>query len=524
VVINAPGGAVDIDGASFAVDTTAAGGIALTAAVGDATVQGVNATVTADTGDLTLAATGGVVDIDSESFTLNTTVAAGIALTTSNAGVVVINAPGGAVDIDGASFAVDTTAAGGIALTAAVGDATVTGVNASVIADTGDLTLTATGGVVDIDSATFTLNTTAAAGIAISAGAGTAVFSSTETSVISTAGDLTLTAIGGLVNVTGSSYALTCNAITEKSIYLHSTGAGADSSIHLHNEFGTSLGAIQLAGTLGGVNISSGLGAVSAIEIASAHADGTISIVSEGEVGNSILISVDGGTNVLSTLHLESSGTGTQAILIESDGGIFAEADKKIQIQTTGEDVEITAATSGKIIKLVQTVPLVGSGIENGSATCEWFVTSVGTAPATGHSLQITQLYIDLKGLSDGGAIHDVIGNNGNANCHFGQNSVAVLGTFLGATITMIEAAAGGAADINFYSNTLATLTQDTLATATGTAVLILDAGEWAIGAVKSLDTAWLADTYLYLTNGENATSAAYTAGKFIVTIYGRRT
>lgn len=50
---------------------------------------------------------------------------------------------------------------------------------------------------------------------------------------------------------------------------------------------------------------------------------------------------------------------------------------------------------------------------------------------------------------------------------------------------------------------------------------LITAGGAWTNGATKGATALPTADQYLYLTAGAGGTAGAYSAGKFLITIYG---
>ena len=133
-----------------------------------------------------------------------------------------------------------------------------------------------------------------------------------------------------------------------------------------------------------------------------------------------------------------------------------------------------------------------------------------------------TTIFIDLTGLNVGSTTGDIIGKNATANCHIGQVLAAVNGTILAGTMTCLEAPAGTntTADIDLYSATESTGTEDALVTALTETVLINAGGAWSAGTVKQIDTVAAAQ-YLYLTAGATVTGGTYTAGKFLIELYG---
>lgn len=132
-----------------------------------------------------------------------------------------------------------------------------------------------------------------------------------------------------------------------------------------------------------------------------------------------------------------------------------------------------------------------------------------------------TQVFIDIDGLVSSGADNDVIGEDLAANAHFGQYTVAEMGTLIGARVTCLETPAGGEVDLDIYSNASGTIAEDADGT-TGTA-LVDRAGDWAAGDVRAFAALPAANEYLYITQGTASTPTAgtYTAGKFLLEFWG---
>lgn len=132
-----------------------------------------------------------------------------------------------------------------------------------------------------------------------------------------------------------------------------------------------------------------------------------------------------------------------------------------------------------------------------------------------------TNILIDLTGLASSTTDLDIIGVAGGP-AHIGQMVAALNGTILGGRMTCLELPAGGADDIDLYYATEGTGAFDAgIGTLTSTA-LITSGAAWALNTQKSIaDPAALAGKYLYLTGGEAGTAATYTAGKFLIELWG---
>lgn len=132
-----------------------------------------------------------------------------------------------------------------------------------------------------------------------------------------------------------------------------------------------------------------------------------------------------------------------------------------------------------------------------------------------------TTIFIDLTGTKSSTTDLDIIGNDGVS--HIGQVTAAKNGTLFYGQITCLEAPAGGIADIDLYSATEGTGAFDAgVATLTETAMLT-KGGVWAAAAQTqvSLATVPAANSYMYLTGGAAGTAAAYTAGQFMIELWG---
>jgi hypothetical protein len=87
--------------------------------------------------------------------------------------------------------------------------------------------------------------------------------------------------------------------------------------------------------------------------------------------------------------------------------------------------------------------------------------------------------------------------------------------------MTCLEAPATGVTDIDLYSATVGTAVfDDGIAALTETAI-ITAGGAWTNGAVKCATTVPPANDYLYLTCGAAGTVGTYTAGKFLIEVFG---
>jgi len=135
--------------------------------------------------------------------------------------------------------------------------------------------------------------------------------------------------------------------------------------------------------------------------------------------------------------------------------------------------------------------------------------------------LFITRILLDLTGTASSTTDLDVIGVAG-GGCHIGQITALQNGTVYGIRMTCLEAPAGGVTDIDLYSADEATLAFDSaISAATGEVALITAGGAWAATTTRGNTDVPVANQYLYLLGGAGGTAAAYTAGKFLIELFG---
>lgn len=134
-------------------------------------------------------------------------------------------------------------------------------------------------------------------------------------------------------------------------------------------------------------------------------------------------------------------------------------------------------------------------------------------------SLIKTSILIDLTGAKSSTTDLDIIGNTGVS--YIAQFTAAVNGTCMGGKLTCLEAPTGGVTDIDLYAATEGTGAFDgAMSGLTGTA-LVTSGGAWTLGTSKPLLVDVAANKYLYLTGGAGGTAATYTAGRFLLEIWG---
>ena len=132
-----------------------------------------------------------------------------------------------------------------------------------------------------------------------------------------------------------------------------------------------------------------------------------------------------------------------------------------------------------------------------------------------------TTIIIDLTGLSSSAAA-DIIGKASTASCHLGQITAAVNCTILFGEVNCLETPTTGEPDIDFYTATVSTGTEDAaIGDLTETALLNTGA-DWTLTKdPMALTAVPPANGYLYLVGSGGGTDAVYDAGKFLITLWG---
>lgn len=167
-----------------------------------------------------------------------------------------------------------------------------------------------------------------------------------------------------------------------------------------------------------------------------------------------------------------------------------------------------------RLIKMVNgVVPLANGAGLNGTGTV------VKSVVSRQGPIIITTILLDITGLRSTAA-GDIIGIDGTSEaCYITQIDTDLMGTLLAGFITCLEVPAGGDPDIDLYSATEDTGTEDT-AIATLTETQLVDSGDHSLSSTKALTALPADNEYLYLVAGAT-TDADYTAGKFLIQMIG---
>jgi hypothetical protein len=233
----------------------------------------------------------------------------------------------------------------------------------------------------------------------------------------------------------------------------------------------------------------------------------SLTLNSASAVFAGVAVDASGMTNTSSSSAYGISST----VGSTADGAIYA--TDGTQVLTVCDGTSHIDASASLITNMP--VPTVGTDITTATAPAYWI--PYGKKGASG--MTVTEFYIDLTGLSSVADDGDVIGDTGETSgAALGIYTTAVMGTIAAIEMVCLEAPVGGTADIDLYSNSDTTLYIDE--DASGGTQLIAAGGAWTNGAVKGATALPTAAHAFYLTSG-TAAAGDYSAGKFIIRIYG---
>jgi hypothetical protein len=188
---------------------------------------------------------------------------------------------------------------------------------------------------------------------------------------------------------------------------------------------------------------------------------------------------------------------GGDELVVESGGAITLESGSTL-------DLTSKTLTAG-----------AGAGVTGGTGTV--YKSSVARVGG----IYLTRILIDLTGLASSTTDLDIIGV-GTSAAHIGQVTAAQNGTILAGRMTCLEVPAGGVTDIDLYWATEGTGVFDGGIAALTETALITAGGAWTLALMKAIaDPVGIANGYLYLTCGAAGTPATYTAGKFLLELFG---
>ena len=210
-------------------------------------------------------------------------------------------------------------------------------------------------------------------------------------------------------------------------------------------------------------------------------------------------------------------GTFTDYATMKAAGGMEIE-----KVAATGNNIVAAGTSTGTNNSSLGTAATIfkitpnahGSGIADDAINT--FVNKIGGDICT-------TILIDLHGgLAAGGSADDIIGTDGGtANAYIAELTTGVNGIPYSVEMSCLEVPTAGDPDVNLVCSATATDAENAAVTSP---TVVVNGGDWTLGMRQQHDSAAtlaaLVKKYLYLTTG-SATENAYTAGKFIIKIWG---
>lgn len=187
--------------------------------------------------------------------------------------------------------------------------------------------------------------------------------------------------------------------------------------------------------------------------------------------------------------------------------------------ETTGAITTLSSFNSSGVLSLDANALATGAGAGITSGTGTVYASAVGRRGG----VYTTEILIDLTGLDSVATDGDIIGVSGTSDvCHIGRITAAECGTILGGTVRCLEVPAGGDPNIALYSATEGTGVENGAISSLTETVIFDPNADWTIDMSRSITGVPAANEYLYLVQGDaTGTAATYTAGKFLITLYG---
>jgi len=183
-------------------------------------------------------------------------------------------------------------------------------------------------------------------------------------------------------------------------------------------------------------------------------------------------------------------------------------------VRPTPRNISNARDSMGRVQRETMSVP-AGTGITAGTGTVARSVIQ------RRGDMVVTTIFVDLTGLNSSSA-GDIIGVNGTSNpCHFGRVVAADMGTIIGGKVECVEAPAGGINDIDLFCATEGTGVEDGAVTSLTETSLVDSGAAWTSGRALGFVASPAAGQYLYLVGSGAGASATYTAGQFVITLFG---
>lgn len=236
------------------------------------------------------------------------------------------------------------------------------------------------------------------------------------------------------------------------------------------------------------------------------------SLVLKTDGGGDVTVTVTGGYNADAdtAIVFGDAGDWVEFASIDVGGSYYWRVASHEGTNLSTETLSVDSLTVGAIIAPTATA-------EHGAG-----VIGTGAAPVTTRWVEnghiITEIKVDLQGLASKNTANDVIGLAAGGNAYIGQNVVAKNGVIYKMELICLETPTGGDNDVNVVVNSSGTLAYD----GAGGTTYGIDGGDAVAGqVVADLTQSLTANHYFYLTAGTGDTADTYTAGQFIVRMYG---
>ena len=212
-----------------------------------------------------------------------------------------------------------------------------------------------------------------------------------------------------------------------------------------------------------------------------------------------------------------------------TQGSVDANQDFAGTLDVTGAvDFDSTLNVDGAVT-LVSTLGVTGRTTLTGNTMATTAGAGItagsGTIYASGvlrtGTIVTTRIVVDLTGLNSA-ATNDIIGVQSAASCHIGQYTTAVSGTVFAGNMTCLEVPVTGDTDIDLWSADESTGTEDAaISGLTGELQCVTAGGAWTLNEAIAFGVLPGANDYFYLTSGGAGADATYTAGIFLIELYG---
>jgi hypothetical protein len=158
-----------------------------------------------------------------------------------------------------------------------------------------------------------------------------------------------------------------------------------------------------------------------------------------------------------------------------------------------------------------------GGGITDGTGTV------ISTDITKAGKIISTQIVIDVTGLGSSTTDLDIIGSGASA-AYLTQIDFSTMGQLFALTMTCLEAPLTGVTSVDLYSATEATGVFDSAIADLVETIAITAGAAWTLNKTQTATPASdipVDDSYLYLTCGAAGTPAVYTAGIFMIEMWG---